>query len=69
VTPVSTSKPTDSIDAERSLRRYPQYELDCLFDEEETPSEVTVFVDEVGELATKWLTIDIDHAVPLDEVR
>jgi hypothetical protein len=26
-------------------------------------------VDEVGELATKWLTIDIDHAVPLDEVR
>lgn len=52
-----------------ALQRFPQYELECLFDEDDAPNEVTVFVDDVGELATCWITIDIEHAVPLEDVR
>lgn len=48
----------------------PEYELACRFDDEEAPTEVTVFPAEFGEdLATHWLTMDVEHAVPLDRAR
>jgi hypothetical protein len=43
--------------------------LDYAVDDAETPTELTVFSDRDGELRTHWISVDIDHAVALDEMR
>ncbi|MDS0221514.1 hypothetical protein NDI54_09150 [Haloarcula sp. S1AR25-5A] len=35
----------------------------------ENPTELTVFSDRDEELPTHWISVDIDHAVALDEMR
>ena len=65
----ANERPEPAAEDGGALRRLPTYELEFLFDEDESPNEVTIFVDDVGELATSWLTIDVEHAVPLEEVR
>lgn len=52
------------------LGRFPEFELACLYDDEDDPTEVTVFPQRFeDDLATNWITIDVAHAVPLDRVR
>jgi hypothetical protein len=52
------------------LADLPEFELDCLFDNRDDPTEVTVFpAGDDGTLSTQWLSVDIAHAVSLDEVR
>ena len=46
---------------------FPEYELSCAVDEEDA-KEVTVFPsDESDDVCTCWITIDLDHAVPLED--
>lgn len=53
-----------------SLSEYPTVSLEWRFDDEETPSEVTVFpAAGGGDPMTHWLTVDRDHAVRLDDAR
>lgn len=52
-----------------ALHELPDYELEYLFDDDEEPTEVTVFVDNATDLSTNWITVDADHAVPLEDVR
>lgn len=50
------------------LASYPEFGLNCLFDDGADPAEVTVFPGE--EISTtEWLTADVDSAVALDDVR
>ena len=59
---------TDSPDPD--LTTLPEFELDCLFGDRDDPTEVTVFpAGDDGALSTQWLSVDIDHAVSLEEVR
>lgn len=51
------------------LNEFPRFDLEYLYDDDESPTEVTVFVDDPAALSTNWITADVDHAVPLDEVR
>lgn len=52
------------------LDELPEFELCFLFDDQDHPSEVTIFHPGVDErCATRWLTADASVAVPLDEVR
>lgn len=52
------------------LASYPEFGLSCLFDDEDDPSEITVFPGEEDELSTtEWLTADIESSVSLDEIR
>ena len=52
------------------LDELPEFELSFLFDDQEDPTEVTIFHPGVDErCATRWLTVDDDVAIPLDEVR
>lgn len=52
------------------LASYPEFGLSCLYDDQEDPEELTVFEgEEVGASTTAWLTVDVDDAVALDEVR
>jgi hypothetical protein len=52
------------------LARLPEFDLSYLYDDEDEPSEVTVFPARFDDdLATNWITIDVGHAVPLDRVR
>jgi hypothetical protein len=49
---------------------FPTFELEWAVDDADDPGEVTVFSDcEKDALAVTWLTMDADHAVPLDETR
>jgi hypothetical protein len=51
------------------LEELPQFDLEYLFDDDDSPTEVTVFADDPESLSTQWITIDRDCAVPLEEVR
>lgn len=52
------------------LASYPEFGLNYLVDDEDDPSEITVFPGEDGELSTtEWLTADVENAVALEEVR
>jgi hypothetical protein len=48
---------------------FPEFELSCAVDDEGT-GEVTVFpADESDDVCTRWISVDLDHAVPLEETR
>jgi hypothetical protein len=52
------------------LASYPEHVLDCRYDDEENPSEITIF-DGTGETmpTTEWITAEIGSAVALEESR
>ncbi|GAB7093063.1 hypothetical protein JCM30237_02150 [Halolamina litorea] len=50
------------------LESYPDFGLSCLYDDEDDPSEVTVFPGEEAS-TTEWVTADVENAVALDDVR
>lgn len=48
---------------------FPEFDLSCAVDDEGT-GEVTVFpADESDDVCTRWISVDLDHAVPLEETR
>jgi hypothetical protein len=51
------------------LEAPPEYELDCLYDDCDDPSELTIFSPTSPGLATEWVTADASSAVPLDRDR
>ncbi|UWG47713.1 Uncharacterized protein HSRCO_1431 [Halanaeroarchaeum sp. HSR-CO] len=52
------------------LDELPEFELCYLFDDQDDPTEVTIFQPGVDERsATRWLTIDTTHAIALEEIR
>lgn len=62
-----TESPTDE---GSELRRLPRFGLSYLYDDDARPNEVTVFPEAAEEdLATAWLTVSIDDAIPLEKVR
>ncbi|GAB7012589.1 DUF7511 domain-containing protein [Halolamina salina] len=50
------------------LASYPEFGLSCLYDDDDDPSEVTLFPGEEMS-TTEWVTADVDSAVSLDELR
>lgn len=52
------------------LEELPNFDLSYLFDNEDEPTEVTVFpASDEFDISTNWITIDVDGAVPLDQVQ
>ncbi|MFB6125114.1 MAG: hypothetical protein ABEJ59_04060 [Halanaeroarchaeum sp.] len=52
------------------LAELPEFELSFLFDDQDHPTEVTIFHPGADErAATRWMSIDSRFAVSLDEVR
>jgi|AntRauTorcE11898_2_1112593.scaffolds.fasta_scaffold120148_1 hypothetical protein len=50
--------------------KLPEFELECMYDDWDEPTEVTVFsTAEEDSLYTAWLTVDRNHAVSLAELR
>lgn len=57
-------------DATETLGDLPEFELSYLYDDTDDPTEVTVFPGEdESELPTQWLSMDIGHAVAIENVR
>jgi hypothetical protein len=52
-----------------NLEELPQFDLEYLFDDDDSPTEVTIFADDPEVLSTQWITVDRSCAVPLEEVR
>lgn len=61
-TDVRNSSPGD-------LYELPQFELDYLLDNLDEPTEVMVVPERGDQDKTRWITMDLDHAVALDDVR
>ena len=66
---MSAIKHTTTAADDATLHKLPTFDLEYLFDDDEDPSEVTVFVDNAADLSTNWITIDAAHTVPLEDVR
>lgn len=62
---MSRTTPNDAPSRSRDGR--PTFELTARFDDAVEPSEVTVFPSAVDDSTTQWLTIDVEHALPLEE--
>lgn len=53
-----------------SIRHFPRFEYGYSLDDLRRPSEVTIFDDrDASKLDVRWMTVDKDHAVPLEEIR
>jgi hypothetical protein len=50
------------------LASYPEFGLSCRYDDEDDPTEVTVFPGAAAS-TTEWLTADVESAVDLEDVR
>lgn len=50
--------------------RFPEFELNYLFDDADNPTEVTVFPgNEDEKLSERWISVDVTHAVALEDSR
>lgn len=53
-----------------ALEEFPEFELSYLLDDSDDPREVTLFPGEgTDDLATEWLSADVDTAVPIEDAR
>ncbi|ELY32835.1 hypothetical protein C498_07245 [Haloferax volcanii DS2] len=44
------------------------FDLECIYDDPENPTELTVFSPKSEELTTSWITVDRGSAVSLDDI-
>lgn len=56
-------------DVDEQLDAEPEFELECLFDDMEEPTELTIFTPEGSATASEWITIDRPSAVSVTEIR
>jgi len=52
-----------------TLDDQPEFELECLFDDTENPSSVTIFYPRGERTVSEWITADTGIAVSLDDVK
>lgn len=55
-------------DADGVLTGLPIFELGFVFDDDVEPSRVTVYAEFDDGFTDRWITMDVDSAVPLDQV-
>lgn len=46
----------------------PTFDLDYGYDDPDDPTSVTVYAPNADDVCTTWITIDVHHAVPLEDV-
>lgn len=53
-----------------SLDSYPEFDADYYFDDNESPTTVTICsTGSPGELATEWISCEVGHVVPMEAIR
>ena len=57
------------VPVESTLHDRPEFELECLFDDTERPSSVTIFYPRGERTVSEWVTADVETARSLDDVR
>ena len=62
---MSLTQPTD----EHRLADEPEFELECLYDDMDSPEEVTVFTPDGTATASEWITVDRESAISVTEIR
>jgi len=60
---------TSATPSTAELRETPEFELEYLYDDPSSPSELTIFSPDTRRLATEWVTVDRSSAVRLDQIR
>ncbi|MFU1781007.1 hypothetical protein ACM16X_06485 [Haloarcula japonica] len=61
----ATTSPLSDTD----LNETPEFELDCLYDDPENPSELTIFPSDRQQSVTEWVTADRSATVSLEKLR
>lgn len=46
----------------------PTFELDFMVDDEEDPTELTIFSPRGDDITTQWITVDLNTAVPIQAI-
>lgn len=59
---------TPTVDG-NSIQHFPQFGLEWLYDNRMRPEEVTILDRATSDISTHWITIDVEHAVPVEEIR
>jgi hypothetical protein len=59
----------DGSDDGRGRDELPAFDYRYLIDEAVEPVEVTVFPADPKDPVTEWVSMDVEHTVPLEEVR
>lgn len=50
------------------LGAYPTFELEYYLDDNELPKKVIICgTESTGQIATEWLAMDLNHAIPIEE--
>lgn len=47
----------------------PEFDLEFLVDEENDPTELTVFSSHADDITTHWITVNIEAAIPIQDGR
>jgi hypothetical protein len=58
----------DPLPDSESLADLPTFGLSYDVEDRENPTQVTVYAERLDEISTRWLTIDIAHAVGLTDI-
>jgi hypothetical protein len=56
------------VHVESPLDARPEFELECLFDDTENPSSVTIFYPRGERTVSEWVTADTGTAVSVDDI-
>lgn len=59
----------EELGVDGELNEQPDFELECLFDDMEEPTELTIFTPEGEATASEWITVDRQSAVPVTQLR
>lgn len=46
----------------------PTFDVEFRFDDPDDPRKVTLYLDDAEHRTTSWITVTVQHCVPLDEV-
>ena len=53
-----------------AIENLPEFELSFIFDDDDEPKRVTIFQPGTEEVAAcRWISIDSDHAIPIEKIR
>lgn len=64
---MSTQEETTS--TQEILSSYPVFDLEYAFDQKEEPQEVTIHEPDADKMVSNWITMDVDTAVKVENVR
>lgn len=59
---------SNTTDSNRESIAFPAFDLSCAFDDKENPTQVTIYSEADDERTTRWISIDVEHAIDVADI-